>query len=137
MLCPMATDEPPDNVRKLPAPVAELRPKETALYSVSIKREAEPCAHHKSLVDDIARTVKCAKCGAPLDPFDRLFKLALEHDRRVSDAKHSRAELAALQKRIEMLERIESNARARLRRLGVPRLEDWRLDQLIRKEEKT
>jgi len=127
-------DESPDNLRKLPLPVAQLRPKESALYSVTVQRDVEFCDHARATVDDVARTVRCAACKALLDPMDRLIRMAKDYDRRRRDYDNLVTEIKAQRERIAMLERMETNARARLRRLGVPRLEDWQLDQLIKRE---
>lgn len=130
-------DEPPDNLIAFPAPVAELRPKHTATHTISRKPRdytKRQCDHRAAIIDDNARKVTCRHCGAELDPITHLYKMAIVSDRRKQDLENAAQELAALRKRVLMLERIERNARARLKRLGVPSIDDWVLDQLVRKE---
>lgn len=76
------------------------------------------CPHTQAEVDEYARIVTCAKCGAPLDPFGVVLNLAREENRFGVSIQRLRAEQKRLSDSVEDLKREERNTRARLRRLG-------------------
>ena len=72
------------------------------------------CSHQRMSVNANARRLTCDGCGAELDPYKALATIAhnSEKVRQWSDA----ATLAA--KRLNEIERLDRNARARLKNLG-------------------
>lgn len=78
-----------------------------------VSREFGPktCWSHAPVVDTNARTVRCNKCGADLDPIDVLAKVA--HANANRDYVH--AEVVALRKELESLKAEEKRVKARTR----------------------
>ncbi len=74
------------------------------------------CSHENVDLDYDKRTAECRACQAPLDPFDTLVKFGQQWDRFRSDQERCHREIKAAESRIELLERLENNARARAKR---------------------
>jgi hypothetical protein len=103
---------------------------ETAEARVTIKPHDGPtyeCRHAftGTYVKREQRTVHCRKCDAQLDPFTVLLEIAQDHDRVRNDFTRGRQETIETQTRLEVLKRLERNARERLKRLGVKHVETW------------
>jgi hypothetical protein len=111
-LPPIDVSEPPE-----PAPVIPLRAPVTLGSELQIVRGGGYCGHRRVLIDDNHRTVECGDCNALLDPFAELSKVAHRHERIAFDLKAAKRETKALTSRVDLLKRIENNARARLKRL--------------------
>lgn len=107
-----------------------LRMKETAEFRASIKRP-EPgkieCSHWRRgvLLNSEQRTVECRACAAKLDPYDALAQIVKTWDQIRSDFERARVETQDTNLRLEVLLRLEKNARERLKRLGIGKLEGW------------
>jgi hypothetical protein len=115
-----------------PDNVIQLRPEQpTASLALHINREGPYCKHRT--VDLVAkrRSVVCRGCGAPMDPFDVLLRMCSEADNLLNWERHKKSELKALDSRIKVLKRIESNAKSRLKRLGIAP-SSWDLEHLAR-----
>jgi hypothetical protein len=121
------TEKRCDNVIELPL---ELRPKNTADLHLVVKRDSNYCLHRPVIVDERQRCVYCATCKAPLDPFAELLKVANQHERHLDDMKRKKVETSGALARLDVLKRMESNARARLRKLGVKTSYYW-LDGIL------
>lgn len=67
------------------------------------------CRHMSTVVDEVARTVGCATCGAPLDP----IQVLLEYARKERHWRGWDAELHRTQRRIEELKAEERKVKAR------------------------
>lgn len=67
------------------------------------------CRHMATVVDEVARTVGCATCGAPLDP----IQVLLEYARKERHWRGWDAELNRTQLRIEELKAEERRVKAR------------------------
>jgi hypothetical protein len=72
------------------------------------------CYHRSQTVQPGLRKVTCDDCGGELDPLDVLAGIA----RRSENVTHFDRRRVLAAKRTEEIERRETNARARLRRLG-------------------
>lgn len=82
-------------------------------------RRRDYCSHevrNQVLVNEHQRTVECA-CGAFLDPFDVLLHVARERQNRIWHHKHLQQETQKVQARLDALKRLESNCRARIKRM--------------------
>jgi hypothetical protein len=121
------TEKRCDNLIELPL---ELRPKNTADLHLVVKRDSNYCLHRPVIVDERKRCVYCATCKAPLDPFAELLKVANEHERYRNDMQEKKAETKGAQARLDLLNRLETNTRARLRKLGVKTTGHW-LDRVL------
>lgn len=124
------TEKRCDNVIELPKKPIELRPKDTSNLQLVVTRDGNWCQHKPVMVDERRRCAYCGTCKAPLDPFAELLKIANQHDRHASDIKHKKEEINGAQARLDLLKRLENNARARLRKLGV-KTTGWWLDRVL------
>ncbi len=125
-LPPIDLSDPPE-----PAPVIPLRAPATLGAELKIKRGGGHCQHRRVLVDENKRTAECGDCKALLDPFQELLNVARRHERIGYELGAAKRETKALQSRIELMKRLEANARARLKRVvgDVPDKQD--LDDLL------
>lgn len=87
-------------------------------------RSAKFCQHKYILVCEKSRTLECDVCGATIEAFDFMLKWAREDRFLEYRMKHMKDELKRLGEKLKKLRRMEKNARARLRRLGVKHHED-------------
>jgi hypothetical protein len=125
------SDSDTDNVVDLPIKPTELRPTQTSTLYLAVDRtRGKFCMHDSILVCEKQREVECAHCGAQLFAFDALLKIAQDHERWNSDSRHLKTEIHAARHRLEMLKRLEANARARCKKHGV-RTNRNRLDTVI------
>lgn len=108
---PIDISDPPE-----PAPVIPLRAPATLGSELKVVRGGNHCQHRRVLIDDNKRTVECGDCKALLDPFAELSKVAHRHERIAYELSSAKRETKALQGRIELMKRLESNARSRLKR---------------------
>lgn len=69
----------------------------------------QQCRHTGTVVDEVARTVGCATCGAPLDP----IQLLLEYARHERHWRHWEAEVGRCQTKLEELKAEERKVKAR------------------------
>ncbi len=116
----MSDDEtPPDNLVALPEKPRELRRKDDLPFQLVVNNTGAHCSHVSRHVDARRRTVSCGECGAPLDTFGVLLDVAQDHDRFAQSLRRARIDSRAAEDRIELLKRLESNARARAKRLGI------------------
>ncbi len=113
MLPPIDTSDPPE-----PAPVIPLRAPATLGSELTVVRGGNYCQHRQVLIDDNKRTVECGSCGALLDAFKELSNVAHRHERIAQELAAAKRETKALTGRIDLMKRVESNARARLKRFG-------------------
>ena len=80
----------------------------------------DECKHPKPLTLDVeAHALVCGKCGQVLDSFDFLFKLTAEWERFNAGYRAARQQERAAVARVKTLERLERNAKARIRKHGV------------------
>lgn len=106
------TDKPRDfpvEIRKAAALPIKLVVDNTGAY----------CRHYPRHVRANTRSVVCGTCGAPLDAFDCLLEVARNHEHFEWNRRKAHADIKAAEARLKELERLEANARGRLRRLGV------------------
>ena len=123
---PIDVSDPPE-----PAPVIPLRAPATLGSELKVVRGGNHCQHRRVLVDENKRSAECGDCKAQLDPFHELLRVAQRHERVGYELAAARRETKALQSRIELMKRIESNARSRVKRVvgSVPDKQD--LDDLL------
>lgn len=76
------------------------------------------CSHSAVWVNQKARTVKCRRCDALLDPFNYILTLCDQESKYVENVKHLRREEKQRRQNIEKLIQIERNAKARIRKAG-------------------
>ena len=79
-----------------------------------VNQRTNLCCHwvHTAAVDIGSRSVVCSECGAELDPYDVLVRLARDGTKLVE----ARKRLRALTKRIEELRAEERRVKARVKR---------------------
>lgn len=70
-----------------------------------------PCRHRSTIVDEVARTVVCSTCGAPLDPITVL----LEYARKERHWRNWTAEMLKTQSQLKQLQTEVVKAKARLK----------------------
>ena len=85
------------------------------------------CYHPSQTVQPGLRKVTCDDCGGELDPIDVLARIA----HRSENVTHFDQRRVLATKRTEEIERRETNARARLRRLGEPVPQKSELDRIL------
>lgn len=78
------------------------------------------CRHRGSYINKADRRVYCRSCEQELDPYDVLDRIARDREHMVTTAQHLRFETDSLLKRVNELERLERNAKSR-----VKRARDW------------
>jgi hypothetical protein len=100
----------------------ELRPHPS--LKLVIKNDGRFCSHGQVYIGRYERSVECATCGASLDAFDALLKIAQEHENWEQNLRCAKRDVALTHKRIDELKRIEQNAVGRLKRKGVA-VEDY------------
>ena len=120
-----------DKIVKMPTKPQPIRPGGTASLELIVNRHGKYCDHRPVELDTERRGVTCKDCGASLDPFDTLLRYAREHERVARDLKDTSTDAKGAHARLELLERLERNAKGRLRRLGVRHLPEHRLDWLV------
>ena len=108
----------------------ELRPKATTSIELIVDNTGKPCLHHKTVIDRWQRRVTCKTCDATLDPFDVLLGLAQESARYSEDLARTKAEIRGASSRLELLKRLEQNARARVKKFGG-NVTTYHLDALL------
>lgn len=82
--------------------------------------DPEHCKHPHPLVLDVeGHELRCAKCGQTLDIFDFLFDLTSKWERFNAGYRAARQQERAALARVKTLERLEKNAKARIRKQGV------------------
>lgn len=75
------------------------------------------CVRHIGYsVNEQARTVKCRRCGALVDPFDALMLVANRETQLADNVEALRLEERERRQRIDKLNTIERNAKARIKR---------------------
>jgi len=94
----------------------EIRPTNATLELI-VSNAGQPCLHKRSNVDAGLRAVSCADCGAELCAFDVLLKVATHHQKRHEQLMELAIRIKATTSRLEQIKRLESNARARVKRL--------------------
>lgn len=95
-----------------------LHPKTTEAPGLKLVHYGGPgddkvCMHYGQIVYRNRRLVVCDSCGAHLDPIEVLARIAQDS----ANVQHLSSKRVLLGKRIEELERLESNARSRVKRL--------------------
>lgn len=125
-LPPIDISDPPE-----PAPVIPLRAPATLGSELKVVRGGNHCAHRRVLIDDNKRTVECGDCNALLDPFQELSKVAHRHEHIAYELKAARRESKALHGRIDLMKRLEANARSRIKRLVGEVPDKQALDDLL------
>jgi hypothetical protein len=123
---PIDVSDPPE-----PAPVIPLRAPATLGSELKVVRGGNHCQHRTVLIDDNKRTVECGDCNALLDPFAELSKVAHRHERIAYELKAAKRETKALAGRIELMKRVESSARARLKRFVDELPTKYQLNELL------
>jgi len=126
------TDDPPDNVRALPV---QLRPKSGRPFDLHVNRGTPYCAHASKFVDEVKRIVECEHCKAVLDPFDVVREICREWDQIDGFNDRAKRETEAMETRLKLLKRMESNARANLSlllNLGRP-FSSYEMDLMVAK----
>jgi len=90
---------------------------------LKFKKIKKLCSHYRILVDVETRTIECEQCGAIVDPFDFLYRIAKEQldlDERKKilqlDIDKLKQETTDRLVKIEELKKEERNVKARLRR---------------------
>lgn len=73
------------------------------------------CRHRGSYIDKASRRVYCRGCEQELDPYDVLDRIARDREHMVKTAQQYRFETDSLLKRVNELERLERNAKSRVR----------------------
>lgn len=83
------------------------------------ERKENWCTHRFATftIDRKARSVRCKKCGAEVDPYVAIDAIAHCWDRWESSRQHCEAKAKAAEERLADLERQERNARTRVDRL--------------------
>lgn len=119
-----------DKIPPEPSNVTQLRPPKPA-PKLTIIHEARFCFHDTWQVNENRRIVKCGRCGAELDPVSVISSIARDWQRITLAQKHAKDEIRTVSARLKLLERLESNARARAKRQGIKTSKD-QLDQLVR-----
>lgn len=76
------------------------------------------CAHPRAAIDEGNRSLSCRQCGAPLDPFDFLLRLATSTERWISARKDIERRTHKAEATLQRLLADERNTRARLRTLN-------------------
>lgn len=80
-------------------------------------KETGTCSFHPGYtVNEKERTVKCRRCGALVDPFDALMLVAKKETRLADNVEALRLEERERRQRIDKLNTIERNAKARIKR---------------------
>lgn len=98
-------------------PIAdETSPKERINFA--IENDGRFCLHPGFVVNEHDRVVKCKKCGAIIDAFDLLVKLARKETNLANDVQALRDEERYRRANIQKLIQVERNAKARIRRAG-------------------
>lgn len=110
--------------------VRELRDKDPGLVLI-VDNTGPRCPHDEIHVREGDRTVRCGKCSAVLDAFNELYRVSKSFDRIYGSWRRYRADIVAMEKRIELLQRLEKNARARCKRAGVEVPDKWHLDAAL------
>ena len=95
-----------------------------SLDAYRIERGSRYCSHASRIIDPNVRALRCDECGAQLDAFDCLLQIARDADHLAFRKKELKRQIAKLTARVEELKRVESNARARLKRLSIKSTED-------------
>lgn len=105
----------------LPTQPVDIRPKADLPFRLIVNRSGPYCSHQTKEVDHYRRTVTCTQkgCGAVLDAFDVLNDFAAEYEGFEKHYQRVKADIKAAEARIELLKRLENNARSRAKRLGV------------------
>ncbi len=104
-----AKPEPDD----APAPVLAFKPRQPDQhYPLAEDHHSKSpyCRHLNGTVDQQARKLLCRACGAQLDPFDFVLKLARRWDRRVREMKDYQALNARLAQILDAKGRIHITA---------------------------
>jgi len=99
-----------------------LEMKETSETRLSLSdASARVCNHWRTgfVIDRNACLVRCRHCGETVDAFKALLEYAIEQENTRRDFTRAREELRDTRLRLEVFERLEKNARERLKRLGV------------------
>lgn len=120
-------DEP-----RLPAEVIQLRPITGDAAELQVKQGQASCRHNSRLIDDEHRTVECASCGALLDAFAELSRVAHDHVRIFGNHARIQQETKTAEKRLLELARIEANARSRARRAGATVPSKWEMGEQVK-----
>lgn len=76
---------------------------------------SEKCEHQRTYVDLRARRVFCRGCEVEMDPYAVLDRIARHRENMVQVAQRYRFETDSLLKRVNELERLERNAKNRVR----------------------
>jgi len=87
-------------------------------------RSTKFCRHKHIIVCEKSRTLECDACGATIDPFDFMLRWAREDRFLEFRMKQLKEELKRLGEKLKKLKRMEKNAKARLRRVGLKHHED-------------
>jgi uncharacterized Zn finger protein (UPF0148 family) len=82
--------------------------------TLSCRRWQKHCNHPSLSVDEKQRQISCDICGAVVDAFDYMSKLAKEQDRFRLNRKALHDEILRLSKQVDGLKREEKNAKNRL-----------------------
>ncbi|HET9954137.1 MAG TPA: hypothetical protein VFQ61_06520 [Polyangiaceae bacterium] len=123
--------KPPEESATVVQHPTALRPKTDLPFELIVNRGGPVCYHDRRIVDSTLREVRCAACKASLDPIAVLTSIAQDHERYSRALKNARTECNAAEARIQLLKRLEANARARARRAGVSASKSH-LDALVR-----
>jgi len=98
-------------------PIADdTNPKERINFA--LENEGRFCLHPGFTVNEHDRAVKCKKCGAIIDAFDLLMKIARKETNLANDVQALRDEERYRRANIQKLIQVERNAKARIRRAG-------------------
>lgn len=73
--------------------------------------------------DEKFRVLECERCGAIIDPFDYLMKIARDNDMYWNMKQEYRKQATELAAKVEELKREERNLKARIKRKANPKQE--------------
>lgn len=119
-------------VVRLPTTPQPIRPGGSASLELIVNRHSKHCGHRPVELDTELRRVTCRDCDASLDPFDALLRYAREHEQVARDLRDTSTDAKGAHARLELLKRLEGNAKSRLRHLGIRHLPEHRLDWLVK-----
>ena len=104
-----------NNIRSLPG--VESIPECPMELISSHNKQLYHCDHASLIIDVHERSIRCAKCGASLDPFDYLAGTGQQIQRAWADYKSVRSRIQDFNESIARLQREEKRLKALVKRL--------------------
>lgn len=84
--------------------IIQLTPKEKREFKQRFKtQKAKYCKHHVILVDEKTRMLECEDCGAMIEPFDYMLRLAQQEENIFSERTMLKYEVQELRKERDTL----------------------------------